>query len=117
MKDSAVLDSAVLGRGLRVRGRVRGEGDLRVEAQIEGDVVVSGALQLEDGASIHGGVEAASLVVAGTLEGDVSARGTIAITASGSLRGDVSAAELSLDEGGTFVGNVDADFDLPKAIA
>ena len=108
---------AVLGKGLHVHGRVRGDGDLRVEAQIEGDVVVSGNLELDEGASIAGGVEADAVVVAGVLTGDVSARGAVAITASGKVEGDIKAAELSLAEGGSFVGSVNADFDLPEAIA
>jgi cytoskeletal protein CcmA (bactofilin family) len=110
-------DPAVLGKGLRVRGRVRGDGDLRVEADIEGDIQVGGALELAAGATVNGGVEAASLLVSGTLDGDVNAKGAVAITASGTVRGDIKAAELSLEEGGNFVGHVDADFELPASIA
>ena len=44
-------DSNVLGRGIRVRGRVNGAGDLRVDGEIEGDVRVSGSLELGSGAS------------------------------------------------------------------
>ncbi|HHH29252.1 MAG TPA: polymer-forming cytoskeletal protein [Polyangiaceae bacterium] len=108
---------AVLGKSLRVRGRVRGEGDLRVEATVEGDVVVGGALDLGQEAQVEGSVEAASVVVSGQLVGDVASRGSVAITSSGSLRGDVTASELTLEEGGTFVGEIDVDFELPDAIA
>ncbi len=108
---------AVLGKSLRVRGRVRGDGDLRVEANVEGDVVVGGALDLGEGAQVAGSVEAASVVVSGELVGDVASRGAVAVTASGSLRGDVTATELTLEEGGTFVGEIDVDFELPDAIA
>ncbi len=79
--------------------------------------MVRGALELTAGGRVNGGVEADSLLVAGELDGDVSAKGAVVITASGSLRGDVRAAELSLEEGGTFVGSVEADFELPDAIA
>ncbi len=37
-------EASVLGRGARVRGRIGGDGDLRVEGQVEGNVVVSGEL-------------------------------------------------------------------------
>jgi cytoskeletal protein CcmA (bactofilin family) len=108
---------AVLGKSLRVRGRVRGEGDLVVEASIEGDVVVGGALELSEGADVTGQVEAESVVVAGSLVGDIQSRGAVTITAAGRLIGDVRATELSLAEGGQFSGQVDADFELPDAIA
>ncbi|RLB57084.1 MAG: hypothetical protein DRI90_18235 [Deltaproteobacteria bacterium] len=110
-------ERAVLGAGLQVRGRVRGDGDLCIKAVIEGDVTVSGALELSAGAKVNGAVEADSLVVAGALEGDVTARGVVAIAATGSVSGNIAAGELSMDEGASFVGRVDADFDLPEAIA
>ena len=100
-----------------MRGRVRGDGDLVVEATVEGEVVVSGALELGQGSEVQGGVEAASVTVSGSLTGDVNAAGAVAITASGRLVGDVRASEVSLEEGGQFVGRVDADFDLPSEIA
>ncbi len=110
-------EPAVLGKGLRVRGRVRGEGDLRVEASVEGDIEVSGALELAPGATVTGAVQAQEVVVSGALEGDVNATGPVTITTTGSLRGEVSAAELQIEEGGQLVGTVEAKFDLPDAIA
>jgi cytoskeletal protein CcmA (bactofilin family) len=110
-------EPAVLGKGLRVRGRIRGDGDLRVEGAVEGDVLVSGALELGAGSTIQGAVQAASIVVSGALEGDLAAEGPVAISASGRVRGDVKATALTLDEGAVFVGRVETDFDLPDAIA
>ncbi len=108
---------AVLGRGLRVRGRVQGSGDLRIEAQVEGDVTVSGALALGEGASVKGGVSAQRVTIDGEIEGDVESRGPVTIGATGSLRGDVTASELTLDEGGRFHGTIQAEFDLPDELA
>ncbi len=110
-------NSAVLAKGLRVRGRVHGKGDLRIEAQIEGDVVVDGGLEVDAGGSVAGGVEAETVTIAGDLQGDVSASGAVAITAGGSVQGNIKATELSLEEGGSFIGEIDAEFDLPEAIS
>ena len=107
----------VLGRGLRVRGRVKGDGDLRVEAEVQGDVTVSGSLYLDAGAKVSGGHEAATIVVAGALEGDaIATGGSVTITAGGTVEGDITAGELTLEEGGTFHGRSHADFDLPDEI-
>lgn len=110
-------EAAVLGRGLRVRGRVHGEGDLRIEAQVEGDVTVTGALELGAGAEVRGGVSAQSVTISGLLDGDVHSRGEVVVTSTGSLRGDIDADGLVLEEGGQFHGQVACDFDLPDAIA
>jgi len=110
-------EQGVLGTKLAVVGRVRGEGDLLIEGRVEGDVSVAGQLQLGSGGTVSGSVEAQSLHVAGELHGNVQAEGSVHIVAGGSLRGDVVASDLSLDEGGQFSGRLDADFDLPEAIA
>jgi cytoskeletal protein CcmA (bactofilin family) len=110
-------DTAVLGSGLQVRGRVRGDGDLRVDAQIEGDVSVSGAFELGEDGAVNGSLSAASAQIRGSLDGEVEIDGALAISASGSVRGDVRAGELTLDEGGSFEGTIEAEFELPEAIA
>lgn len=108
---------ASLGKGLRVVGRVHGEGDLHIEAEIEGDVTITGHLAIDQAARITGTVEADSVVVAGALQGDAKARGSVAIAATGSVRGDITAQELSLEEGGGLEGSVFAQFDLPEPLA
>lgn len=107
----------MLGRGLRVRGKVRGDGDLRIEGEVEGDVIVAGALALGDGAKVQGSLEGEQIAVAGRVEGEVRARGPVRIDATGAVFGDIHAGEVSLEEGGQLHGRIDAEFDLPEEIA
>ena len=37
----------VIGRGVRIRGRIQGDGDLAIEGHVEGEVAVSGELLIE----------------------------------------------------------------------
>jgi cytoskeletal protein CcmA (bactofilin family) len=108
---------SILGRGARVRGRIGGDGDLRIEGQVEGDVVVSGELSIEEGAAVTGDVGAASVLVSGALRGDVDARGTVAVRASAEVEGNLSGAEVSIEEGASFHGRIEAEFDLPAELA
>jgi cytoskeletal protein CcmA (bactofilin family) len=109
--------TAVLGKGLRVVGRVRGDGDLRVEADVEGDIAVTGTLQIDEAANVTGAVQADTVVVAGQLQGDALARTAITIVASGRVQGSVTAPAFSLEEGGGLEGRIEADFELPKGLA
>jgi cytoskeletal protein CcmA (bactofilin family) len=104
---------SVLGRGTRVRGRVRGEGHLRVEGTIEGDVAISGELAIEEGGEIKGNVQADSVTIGGELSGDVAARGPVALRSTAKVTGNLGGSEVSLDEGASFEGAIDAQFDLP----
>ncbi len=95
-----------------MRGRIGGEGDLRVEGHVEGDVAISGALTIEEGASVTGDVGAGAVDIGGVLKGDVTARGAVAIRATATVEGNLGGAEVSLDEGASFHGRIDAEFDL-----
>jgi len=108
--------ASVLGRGARVRGRIGGDGDLRVEGEVEGDVTISGELTIEEGASISGDVGAGSLIVGGTLKGDVTTQGPVTVRATAQIEGNLAGAEVSLDEGASFHGRIDAEFDLPAEL-
>jgi cytoskeletal protein CcmA (bactofilin family) len=107
---------SILGRGARVRGRVSGDGDLRVEGSVEGDVRVSGQLAIEEGGSVTGDVEAAVVVIGGALTGDVAASGAVAVRAGARVVGDLAGAEVSLEEGASFEGRIDAELDLPPEL-
>jgi len=109
-------EESIVGRGARVRGRVTGEGDLRVEGSIEGDIAISGALSLDEGSSVTGNVEAGAVEITGGLAGDVSARGAIAIRTGAKVEGTMIGAEVSLEEGASFVGRIEAEFDLPEEL-
>ena len=106
-RTSETSDStSVLGRGSRVRGRVSGDGDLRVEGQIEGDVTLSGELAIDETGSVTGDIDAASVSIAGVLQGNVTSRGAVMIR-----------AEVTLEEGASFAGRIEAEFDLPAELS
>jgi len=114
---SSISDANVLGKSLRVRGRLSGEGDLRIEGEIEGEVRVSGALELCDGGSVSGNVAARSVMIEGSLTGDVAAEGAVLIRAGARVTGNMNGAEVSLEEGAAFTGRIEADFELPDGLA
>ena len=91
---------AVIGRSTRVRGRVSGDGDLRVEGHLEGDINVKGAC-----------------TVSGEVDGDIRADGgTVHLETGAKVRGDISGESVSMDEGAEYVGNLNAEFELPAEL-
>ncbi len=106
----------VLGPSVRVRGRLTGDGDLRVEGQVEGDVQVSGALVVDGRGSITGGTHASSVDIEGRVQGDVTADGAVAIKRGAHVQGNITGSEISLDEGASFAGRIDASFEMPEGL-
>ena len=85
---STAGEPAVVGRSAHVRGRISGQGDLRVEGTVEGDVALSGELTVAEGGEVRADVEASSVVVEGTVEGDVVAADAVALRAGAKVVGD-----------------------------
>ncbi len=109
-------DENVLGSSLRVRGRVNGEGDLRIEGSVEGDITVTGLLSVDSGGTVTGNTQAQAVSIDGTLTGDVEAQGEVSIRKGARVVGNMNGAQISLEEGAAFSGRIDADFELPDGL-
>jgi cytoskeletal protein CcmA (bactofilin family) len=103
---------SVLGPSTQVTGRVSGDGALRIEGNVRGDVQISGDAEVAPGASVEGNVAAASLDISGTLLGDVKARGPVAIRSGAVVRGDLRGSEVSIEPGSRVAVNLATDFEL-----
>ncbi|HEV8548632.1 MAG TPA: polymer-forming cytoskeletal protein [Polyangiaceae bacterium] len=92
-------EGSVLGPATRVTGRISGEGALRVEGGVKGDVTVSGLAEIAEGGSVEGSVHADSLEIGGSLLGDAVTRGPIAVRAGAVVRGELRGSEISIEPG------------------
>ena len=109
-------EATSISAGTRIRGRVTGDGDLVVAGTIEGDIHVRGDVTIADGASCASNVEGHGVTVAGALTGDVSASGSVTIGSSARLRGNVSGSAVAIEDGASFAGRIDCDFELPEGL-
>jgi cytoskeletal protein CcmA (bactofilin family) len=115
-KNTVSGDASLIGAGTRVRGRVTGDGDVVIGGHVEGDVVVRGDVTIEDGARCTSNVEGHAVTVAGELAGDVSASGPVVVGATARLRGNVRGAQFSMEDGASFAGRVECEFELPDGL-
>src|SRR5262249_9756787 len=107
---------AVIGQSTRVRGRVSGEGSLRLEGAVDGDISIDGDLVIVSGGRASSNVEARAVTIGGELEGDIRARGVVRIEGSGHVRGDIQGESVAIDEGAEYTGTLSADFELPPEL-
>ena len=87
-------------------GQLYVEGDLRVGGIIEGDIEVTGDVQIDDLAKVKASVTGRDVTIRGQVIGAVVARKRLEVTRSGSLTGDVRVARLEIQDGATFSGKV-----------
>jgi cytoskeletal protein CcmA (bactofilin family) len=103
---------SVLGPTTRVAGHVRGRGALDLGGRVEGNVDVTGACTIADGAEVIGDVSAESLEVAGALVGDASVAAGVVVRSTATVRGACRAARIVIEPGAQVSLRLDAEFDL-----
>ena len=108
---------AVLGAATTVRGRISGEGNVRIAGTLEGEVDLRGTLTVAEGGAVRGATLAASdVVVAGEVVADVHAEGAITIMAGATVRGRLRGRTVRVHEGARLSADLDAEFDLPPEL-
>ncbi|MCU0684788.1 MAG: polymer-forming cytoskeletal protein, partial [Polyangiaceae bacterium] len=117
MATSDRATEAVLGPATRLRGRIRGEGDVRICGTLEGDVDLNGNLTVAEGGAVRGETLAAhDVVVAGEVVANVHAEGSITIMAGATVRGRLRGRSVRVHEGARLSADFDAAFDLPAEL-
>jgi len=96
--------STVIASGATVAGTMKGEGIIRVEGVVEGEIDLKGAVIVTPGGLVKGPVAADVIRVAGRIEGNVNARDHLFIEKTGSLQGDFTTVSLVVEDGGRLNG-------------
>ena len=97
-----------LGTGLKIKGEITGNEDLRLDSKVEGLVSIGGfRLTLGPSAHITADIVAREAVISGEVTGDISAYDRIEIKKSASVIGDLSTSKITIEEGAYFKGTID----------
>lgn len=106
-----------IGRGLSLNGRLGGEGEVRIDGMLEGEVDMRGRLEVGEDATVRGPVAVSTAVVSGRIHGSVRADRSVTIREGGRIDGDVHASSVAIDDGGVLAGGVHMDFELPDDVS
>lgn len=102
---------SLIAADLSIEGKIQGSGHVRIAGRFKGDVHVEGALTVEVGAKVHGGVRARKVVVAGELEGNIESAQRVELLQGGQIVGDVKAGTITVAAGARMRGQVDFGFE------
>ena len=108
----AKMESSVVGGETRIVGKVSGQGALRIDGSIHGDVSVTGPVQIGPGASLEGDVQAERLEIAGTLRGDASCSDAIVVKVGAEVHGDLRGSSVAIEPGTQIDVQLDTQFEL-----
>jgi len=100
----AASEPTVLGRGAVVEGTIRACGPIQIDGQVDGTLLVDGAVSVGPNGSVTGELVADEIAVGGRVEGKLTARSHLHIAPGGSVRGEVRYGSLQVDRGGVLDG-------------
>lgn len=110
MSQNAVNDKdvvAFLGKGTSFKGVITYEGSIRIDGQVEGEIVSKGSLIVGDSAEIKAEVTVANIVCGGKIVGNIHASGKTHLLSTAKVNGSIRTPALIIDEGVAFNGQCD----------
>jgi len=103
------IDS-LIGATTRIEGNVFFSGGLRVDGVVRGNVAAlpdqPGTLVVSEHARVDGEVQAAHVVVNGTVNGSVDARETLELQSNSRVKGDIHYKSIEIQQGAVIEGRL-----------
>lgn len=100
----------LIGANTKITGDIHYAGGLRVDGHITGNVIAAGGehdtLVLSNEGSIQGNIEAANVVINGTVTGPIRAQSYLELQENATVYGDIEYGSLEIHLGATVHGNL-----------
>ena len=89
-----------------LEGKLTYEGHVRVDGRAEGELHVSGNVEVATGAKVKALIEASNVTIKGDVEGALKARDKLVLGKNAKLSGDVTVRRLQIEDGASLNGHV-----------
>ena len=100
---------ALIGKAVRVEGKVISEEDLTIDGDVEGSIELGGhSLTIGEDAKIKADLMAKIVTISGKVTGNVKGVEKVELRATGSVEGDITAPRFVMAEGAVVLGKVQA---------
>ena len=114
-KSSLHKITTTLGKETIFSGIMRFTDSLQINGRLEGEIISTGRLYIEDSAVINANIQVGSIVIAGVVNGNIIATDKLEILTSGKVFGDIRTARLRIADGVVFKGKCEMIRD-PKTV-
>ncbi|GJL53472.1 MAG: hypothetical protein NPIRA02_06040 [Nitrospirales bacterium] len=91
--------SAFLGPGGECKGVMTGDGKMRIDGNLEGEIHSQGSVIVGEGGAVEADIQAESVVAQGLISGNVKAQKSMHLKSSAVVKGSVTTPFLSIEEG------------------
>jgi len=106
--DGIELETASIGKSIKVHGLLSGRQDLVIDGCIEGSIDIPGqTVTIGVNGRIHASINALDVIIYGAVEGNIHAEHRVELHKTASLCGNISSSRISIHDGAYFRGSVD----------
>lgn len=102
--ESPPTPNTTIGVGSTFRGTLMVSGTLRIEGEVEGDILNCERLEVGEHGVMRADIEVKEAVVEGRVYGNIRALGTIELKTGARVEGDVAAVGVVMEPGVHFTG-------------
>lgn len=99
-------EETIIGPSVTVEGDFGGEGNVRVEGTVKGNIKTKQNLQATPTAKIHASIEAQNASLAGEIKGNIRIKEKLEVLATARIIGDIEARTLTVAPGASINGKV-----------
>jgi cytoskeletal protein CcmA (bactofilin family) len=89
-----------------LEGKLTYEGHVHVDGRAEGELHVTGNIDVASGAKVKAFLEASNVTIKGDVEGALSARDKLILGKNAKLSGDITVRRLQIEDGASLNGHV-----------
>lgn len=104
VKTTSVMDT-VIGNSSMFIGTFTGQGNMAVNGIVEGEIAMSGVLNILPTGRVRAAINALACVVAGSISGTITAKEEVSIEPTAKAWCDIKTSVLTVAPGATFKGN------------
>ena len=97
-------DTTIISYGVKIEGKVKSNGNIRVDGEIQGDILSKGNVTIGARAQVNGQINAEAITIGGKVSGTVRAKEKLILDAKGNLIGDIFTKILVVEAGAKFEG-------------
>ena len=97
-------ETTIISLGVKIEGKIKSSGNIRVDGEIQGDIVSRGNVTIGPNGEVNGQVDADMVTIGGNVTGTVKAKAKLVLEEKGNLKGDIFTKSLVVKDGAQFDG-------------
>ena len=103
-EDSKSEDITIISNGVKLEGKITTNGNIRVDGEIQGDIISQSNVTIGENAQVNGKINASVIMIGGKVSGSVSAKEKLVLESKANLKGDIFTKILVVEAGAKFDG-------------